>query len=104
MLSRFATLQVNRGGTSESGTIQSVPRDEKAESSSSTDIRLPDYGIVLCPLEDVIRLHLTELFPGMELAGAHVFRVTRDSEFEIDDEVDDLLRRRSTPANSGGSG
>ena len=28
----------------------------------------------------------------MELSTAHTFRVTRDSEFEIDDEVDDLLR------------
>ncbi len=85
MLARFVTLQVNAG--------TSPVREEKpGDSSSSQEIRLPEYGIVLCPLEDVIRLHLSELFPGMELVDAHAFRVTRDSEFEIDDEVEDLLR------------
>ena len=43
------------------------------------------------PLTDG-RLHLTDLFPGMELGEAFVFRVTRDSEFELDEDVDDLLR------------
>ena len=48
---------------------------------------------VYCPLEDVIQLHLSDLFPGMELGEAYVFRVTRDSEVEIDeDEIEDLLR------------
>ena len=42
-------------------------------------------------LEDVIRLHLADLFPGMELGRSAAFRLTRDSEYEIDDEVDDLL-------------
>ncbi|WP_439624011.1 polyphosphate kinase 1 [Gemmata sp.] len=62
------------------------------------------YGFV--PLEDVIRTHLADLFPGMELGRAAAFRVTRDSEYELDDEVDDLLeeieahvraRRRGLP-------
>jgi polyphosphate kinase len=43
------------------------------------------------PLEDAMRLHLGELFPGLELGPAVAFRVTRDSEYELDDEVDDLL-------------
>ena len=48
---------------------------------------------VLSPLEDVIRLHLADLFPGMDLGPAVGFRVTRDSEYEIDDDaVDDLLQ------------
>src|SRR5205807_1419374 len=45
------------------------------------------------PLETVIRLHLPDLFPGMALGPAAVFRVTRDSDIEIDDdEVEDLLK------------
>ena len=45
------------------------------------------------PLEDVIRLHLGDLFAGMKLGRVSGFRVTRDSEYEIDDEsVEDLLR------------
>ncbi len=48
---------------------------------------------VFVPLETVIRLHLDELFPGMVLQNDVVFRVTRDSEYEIDDEeVEDLLK------------
>jgi polyphosphate kinase len=91
MLARFVLLQVNKTVANESGVV--AVRDERADSSSSSqDIRLPDYGVALCPLEDVIRLHLGELFPGMELTETHAFRVTRDSEFEIDDEVDDLLQ------------
>lgn len=49
----------------------------------------PTYAFV--PLEEVIRLHLDDLFPGMELGRSVTFRVTRDSEYELDDEVDDLL-------------
>jgi polyphosphate kinase len=52
-----------------------------------------DRGNAFAPLETVIRLHLGELFPGMEIDHATVFRVTRDSEYEIeDDEVEDLLK------------
>ncbi len=93
MLSRFVTLEVNRGVSTDSSVTVPILRDDRPiDPSSRQDLRLPDYGIALCPLEDVIRLHLAELFPGMELLDAHVFRVTRDSEFEIDDEVDDLMR------------
>jgi polyphosphate kinase len=49
-------------------------------------------AFAFCPLEDAIRLHLADLFPGMMIGEAVCFRVTRDAEFEIEDEVDDLLR------------
>lgn len=57
-------------------------------------MQLPsEKGHVLVPLETVIRLHLMDLFPGMQLGPGSVFRVTRDSEYEIDDdEVEDLLK------------
>jgi polyphosphate kinase len=52
-----------------------------------------DAGHTLIPLETVIRLHLADLFPGMEIEHASVFRVSRNSEYEIDDdEVEDLLK------------
>jgi polyphosphate kinase len=52
-----------------------------------------DRGHAFTPLENVIRMRLPELFPGMEIVHASVFRVTRDSEYEIDDdEVEDLLK------------
>ncbi len=52
-----------------------------------------EEGYAFAPLEAVIRLHLNELFPGMKIDHATVFRVTRDSEYEIEDEeVEDLLK------------
>ncbi|MEX1249288.1 MAG: polyphosphate kinase 1, partial [Acidimicrobiia bacterium] len=52
---------------------------------------LPD-GERFVPLEDVIAAHLDSLFPGMEVVAHHVFRVTRNADFEIEeDEGGDLL-------------
>ncbi|MGO9971738.1 MAG: polyphosphate kinase 1 [Solirubrobacteraceae bacterium] len=44
------------------------------------------------PLEDIIAQHLDTLFPGMEIIAHDLFRVTRDADFEVNDEADDLLR------------
>ena len=44
------------------------------------------------PLETVIARHLDALFPGMEILHSSVFRVTRDADFTVSDEADDLLR------------
>lgn len=49
-------------------------------------------GHAFVALETVIRLHLSELFLGMELVHASAFQVIRDREFEIDEEVADLLK------------
>lgn len=44
------------------------------------------------PLEQVIAAHLHTLFPGMEVAGAWPFRVTRNADLTLNDEdADDLL-------------
>ncbi|QEC47803.1 polyphosphate kinase 1 [Baekduia soli] len=43
------------------------------------------------PLEQLIAANLHALFPGMEILEHGVFRVTRDADFEISDEADDLL-------------
>jgi polyphosphate kinase len=43
------------------------------------------------PLEQVIAAHLDALFPGMEVLAHHPFRVTRDADFELTDEAEDLL-------------
>jgi polyphosphate kinase len=44
------------------------------------------------PLESVIARNLDELFPGMEIQRHDFFRVTRDADFTVSDEADDLLR------------
>ena len=54
-------------------------------------IALPD-GERFVPLEQVIALHLPVLFPGMEIASYHYFRVTRDADLDLDDdEAEDLM-------------
>jgi polyphosphate kinase len=59
------------------------------------------------PMEDVIAVHLQELFKGLDIIEHHVFRVTRARDLEIDEDVtEDLLkslerelsRRRVEPA------
>jgi len=44
------------------------------------------------PLESVIARHLSDLFPGMQILRHDFFRVTRDADFTVSDEADDLLR------------
>jgi polyphosphate kinase len=43
------------------------------------------------PLESLIEHFLPWLFPGMEIGERALFRVTRDADFEVSDEADDLL-------------
>ncbi len=49
-------------------------------------------GLTFVPLEDVIAHHLAALFPGMEILDHGCFRVTRDADFTVSDEADDLVR------------
>ncbi|HEX5781160.1 MAG TPA: polyphosphate kinase 1 [Solirubrobacteraceae bacterium] len=49
-------------------------------------------GYTFVPLEDLIAKHLDTLFPGMEVVDYDVFRVTRDADFTVSDEADDLLQ------------
>ena len=54
-------------------------------------VALPD-GRRFVPLEQVIAAQLPVLFPGMEVEQHWVFRVTRNTDFTVDeDEADDLL-------------
>ena len=43
------------------------------------------------PLEQIIAHFLPSLFPGVEILERAVFRVTRDADFEVSDDADDLL-------------
>jgi polyphosphate kinase len=51
-------------------------------------------GHAFVPLETVIRLHMADVFPGMDILRITAFQVTRDGDYEIDDdEVEDLLKK-----------
>ena len=55
-------------------------------------VALDDDPHTFVPLEAVIAANLQALFPGMDIVGHAIFRVTRDADFEISDEADDLLQ------------
>jgi polyphosphate kinase len=54
---------------------------------------MPPYRAAFVLLEDLITMHVGELFPGFRVVSSSPFRVTRDSDLTIDeDEADDLLK------------
>ena len=57
-------------------------------------------------IEDIILIHISSLFEGHAIKGVALFRVTRDGDLEVDDDVSDLMdeikkliqkRRRGQP-------
>jgi polyphosphate kinase len=59
------------------------------------------------PIEELMAAHLSTLFPGMQIVEHHLFRVTRNTDFEVDEDRDEdllqalereLVRRRFGPA------
>ena len=56
------------------------------------DDLLPPSHVRFVWVEQIIAANLDRLFPGMELVAAHPFRVTRNTDMEIqEEEADDLL-------------
>ncbi|WP_051512685.1 RNA degradosome polyphosphate kinase [Skermanella stibiiresistens] len=56
-------------------------------------VRLPGAGTRFLLLEDLVLMFLDRLFPPpLKLSGQGLFRVLRDSEIDIDEESEDLVR------------
>ncbi|MFH1157226.1 MAG: RNA degradosome polyphosphate kinase [Pseudomonadota bacterium] len=62
-------------------------------------IRLPGQGIRFVQLFQIIRMNHAMLFPGYDLMASGTFRVIRDSELEIDEAAEDLVRTFQSALN-----
>ena len=49
-------------------------------------------GVHIVPLEDAISLCFDQLFPGYTLINSGLFRLIRDSDLDIEEEAEDLMR------------
>ena len=55
-------------------------------------VRLPGEAVRYIAIETLIRRQVATLFPGYELLGGGAFRIIRDSDIEIEEEAEDLVR------------
>ncbi len=55
-------------------------------------VRLPGEKARFIAVETVVRRHLSLLFPGYEVGGFGAFRIIRDSDIELEEEAEDLVR------------
>jgi len=55
-------------------------------------VRLPGEEAAWISVEDLLARNADELFPGFRVGGHGVFRVLRDSDIEIEEDAEDLVR------------
>ncbi|WP_410614773.1 RNA degradosome polyphosphate kinase [Amycolatopsis sp. lyj-109] len=89
-LNLAVTVRDPEGGTERFARVKvpsNVPRLMRVESERTS------RTATFLPLEELIAAHLGELFTGMDVTEHHVFRVTRNADFEVDEDRDeDLLQ------------
>ena len=92
----LALQLVQRGGDAEIDALLIVPpqiarftRLPEEETEGTPRIRF-------VALEDMIALSLDRIFPGYDVIGSGLFRVLRDSDMEIEEEAEDLVREFET--------
>ncbi|MFI5779209.1 RNA degradosome polyphosphate kinase [Nocardia sp. NPDC051570] len=74
--------------TRSAGTVERRTAASR-EPDGSTGVNLDAF----LPMEDLIAAHLDQLFPGMNVVEHHSFRITRNADFEVDEDRDeDLLQ------------
>ncbi|HLL31138.1 MAG TPA: polyphosphate kinase 1, partial [Allosphingosinicella sp.] len=55
-------------------------------------LRLPGKDARYIAIESLIRRHIGTIFPGYEHLGGGAFRIIRDSDIEVEEEAEDLVR------------
>ncbi|HST65701.1 MAG TPA: polyphosphate kinase 1, partial [Mycobacteriales bacterium] len=91
------------GGPTERFARVKVPNNV----SRFVDVKDSRADSAYLPMEDLIAAHLDSLFPGLEVVEHHLFRVTRNTDIEVEEDRDEdllqalertLTRRRFGPA------
>ncbi|OZM74198.1 RNA degradosome polyphosphate kinase [Amycolatopsis antarctica] len=89
-LNLAVTVRDPEGGTERFARVKvpnNVPRLIRVEQQRSGQVA------TFLPLEELIAAHLGELFTGMHVTEHHAFRVTRNADFEVEEDRDeDLLQ------------
>ncbi|WP_240310865.1 RNA degradosome polyphosphate kinase [Altererythrobacter sp. ZODW24] len=55
-------------------------------------VRIPGETAIYVSIESVIRRFAKKMFPGFKIQGDGLFRVLRDSDIEVEEEAEDLVR------------
>ncbi|WP_438823010.1 RNA degradosome polyphosphate kinase [Novosphingobium cyanobacteriorum] len=55
-------------------------------------VRLPGEAACWIAIEDLVRRKASRIFPGFRIHGSGVFRLLRDSDIEIEEDAEDLVR------------
>ena len=79
----------------ERNTGRRAPSLVRVPSQVERFIRLPEGaapGIRFIALEDVVEMFLDRLFPGFAVAAVGQFRILRDSDIELEEKAEDLVR------------
>ncbi len=84
----FFELSSPTGGTVKSVII--IPE------SIQRFVKLPKNGIRVVCIETIIKVFINIIYPQHFIKSSGMFRLLRDSEIEIDDEADDLIREFET--------
>src|SRR5829696_6955761 len=99
----LAVLVRETGGGSERFARVKVPNNVPR----FVDVKDQRADSAFLPMEELIAAHLEMLFPGMEVVEHHLFRVTRNTDIEVEEDRDEdllqalereLTRRRFGPA------
>ncbi len=83
---------VRRKGEAKKGPVEDLVEMVLIPSALPRFLRVPGEEAIYIGIENLITRFADHLFPGFEMRGSGVFRVLRDSDIEIEEEAEDLVR------------
>ncbi|MGH3725520.1 MAG: RNA degradosome polyphosphate kinase [Mycobacterium sp.] len=92
-LNLAVTVQVPETGGQHFARIKVPDNVDRFVRLRSPDGAETNHTARFLPMEELISAHLSALFPGLEVVEHHAFRITRNADFEVEEDRDeDLLQ------------